>query len=59
MNEPALYKLILRSNKPKAEAFANWVCEEVCRLPRRRITGMRPAKPIRSYVLTASNRTKD
>lgn len=29
INEPALYRLIFRSNKPKAEDFANWVCAEV------------------------------
>jgi len=29
INEPALYKMIFRSNKPKAEEFANWVCAEV------------------------------
>lgn len=37
INEPAVYKLIFRSNKPKAEAFANWVCEEV--LPQLRKNG--------------------
>lgn len=29
INEAGLYKMIFRSNKPKAEQFANWVCEEV------------------------------
>jgi prophage antirepressor-like protein len=29
INESGLYRLIFRSNKPKAEEFANWVCEEV------------------------------
>lgn len=29
VNEPALYRLIFRSNKPKALEFANWVCGEV------------------------------
>lgn len=37
VNEAGLYKLIFRSNKPKAEEFANWVCEEV--LPTIRKTG--------------------
>ena len=37
VNEAGLYKLIFRSNKPKAEEFANWVCEEV--LPSIRKTG--------------------
>lgn len=27
--EPGLYKLIFRSNKPKANEFADWVCEDV------------------------------
>lgn len=29
VNEPAVYRLIFRSDKPRAEAFANWVCGEV------------------------------
>jgi prophage antirepressor-like protein len=29
INEAGLYRLIFRSNKPRAEEFANWVCEEV------------------------------
>ena len=29
VNEAGVYKLIFRSDKPKAEEFANWVCEEV------------------------------
>ena len=29
VKEAGVYKLIFRSNKPKAEEFANWVCEEV------------------------------
>lgn len=29
VSEPGIYKLVFRSNKPKAEEFANWVCEEV------------------------------
>jgi len=29
LSEPALYRLIFRSNKAKAIEFANWVCEEV------------------------------
>ncbi|WFP48530.1 BRO family protein [Methylomonas sp. EFPC3] len=37
INEAGVYKLIFRSNKPKAEAFANWVCEEV--LPQLRKNG--------------------
>ena len=29
VSEPAVYKLIFRSSKPAAEAFARWVCSEV------------------------------
>ena len=29
ISEPALYRLVFRSNKAKAIEFANWVCEEV------------------------------
>lgn len=29
IKEPAVYKLAFSSRKPAAEAFANWVCEEV------------------------------
>ncbi|TYT74490.1 BRO-N domain-containing protein [Desulfobotulus mexicanus] len=37
INEPALYKLAFRSNKPAAEEFTNWVASEV--LPSIRKTG--------------------
>ncbi|MCW7755428.1 BRO family protein [Desulfobotulus sp. H1] len=37
INEPALYKLAFRSNKPAAEDFTNWVASEV--LPAIRRTG--------------------
>lgn len=37
INEPNLYRLIFRSNKPQAQKFANWVYEEV--LPAIRKTG--------------------
>lgn len=37
INEPNLYRLIFRSNKPQAQAFANWVYSEV--LPQIRKTG--------------------
>lgn len=37
INEPNLYRLIFRSNKPNAQAFANWVYSEV--LPTIRKTG--------------------
>lgn len=37
INEPNLYRLIFRSNKPQAQAFADWVYNEV--LPQIRKTG--------------------
>ena len=37
LSEPGLYALILRSKKMEAEAFRDWICEEV--LPQRRVTG--------------------
>lgn len=37
MNEPGLYRLIFRSNKPEAEAFKDWVYDEL--LPTIRKTG--------------------
>jgi prophage antirepressor-like protein len=37
VNEPGLYRLMLRSNKPEAERFQDWVTEEV--LPSIRKTG--------------------
>lgn len=37
INEPNLYRVIFRSNKPEAEKFQNWVFEEV--LPQIRKTG--------------------
>lgn len=37
INEADLYRLVLRSNLPAAEQFADWVCEEV--LPALRHTG--------------------
>ncbi len=42
INEPNLYRLIFRSNKPEAQKFANWVYEEV--LPQIRQTGEFKAK---------------
>lgn len=29
INEPALYRIVFRSDKPEAERFCNWVCAEV------------------------------
>jgi prophage antirepressor-like protein len=37
VNESGLYRLILRSNKPDAERFQDWICDEV--LPEIRRTG--------------------
>lgn len=37
INEPNLYRTILKSDKPEAQKFENWVCEEV--LPSVRKTG--------------------
>lgn len=37
INEPCLYRLILRSNKPNAKQFSRWVYHEV--LPKLRQTG--------------------
>lgn len=47
INEPNLYRLIIKSRKPEAEAFEEWVMEEV--LPTIRKTG--------SYQLTAPKLT--
>lgn len=46
VNEPNLYRVILRSDKPIAREFENWVCEEV--LPSIRKTGVYSAvdKPV-------------
>lgn len=38
LNEAGLYKLIMRSDKPEAQAFQNWIASEV--LPSIRKTGM-------------------
>lgn len=43
INEPNLYRLIFRSNKPQAQAFADWVYSEV--LPTIRRTGCYSAAP--------------
>ena len=37
LSEPGLYALILRSKKKEAEAFQDWICEEV--LPQIRLNG--------------------
>ncbi|WP_249961111.1 BRO-N domain-containing protein [Histophilus somni] len=43
INEPNLYRVIFRSNKPEAVEFQNWVFEEV--LPQIRKTGKYQLKP--------------
>lgn len=50
INEAGVHKLIFRSNKPKAEQFANWVCEEVLPAIRRQgFFGTVPAKERLNY----------
>lgn len=48
VNEPNLYRLIFRSNKPEAQKFANWVYEEV--LPSIRKTGSYAVKTSDSAI---------
>ena len=48
INEPGLYALVFRSNKPEAKAFARWVRHEV--LPQVMHTGSYNAKPVASEV---------
>ncbi len=48
INEPAIYKLAFRSNKPDADAFTNWVASEV--LPQIRRTGSYRAKERQRYL---------
>jgi prophage antirepressor-like protein len=43
VNEPGLYKLVFKSNKPEAEEFTDWIAEEV--LPEIRQTGQYISKP--------------
>lgn len=49
INEQNLYKVIMRSNKPQAEAFQDWVCGEV--LPSIRKTGYYSTSPDRMKEL--------
>ncbi len=48
INEAGLYRLIFRSNKPKAVEFANWVLEEV--LPTLRKHGFFGQLPPKDYI---------
>lgn len=43
VNEPNMYKVIMRSDKPQAETFQDWVCEDV--LPAIRKTGKYEVTP--------------
>lgn len=47
INEPGLYNVILRSDKPQAKAFKRWVTHEV--LPAIRKTGSYSKKPMTDY----------
>ena len=47
--ESGLYKLIMQSRKPEAQAFKDWICEEV--LPSIRKTGTYSVKPVDSYQI--------
>lgn len=54
VNEPGLYKILLRSNKPEAKAFQRWVTHEV--LPQIRQTGaygQPPPETLHNPVLQA------
>lgn len=53
INEPNLYRLIFRSNKPQAQAFADWVYEEV--LPSIRRTG---AYSVADKTVTVAEHTR-
>lgn len=48
ISEPGLYRLILRSRKPEAERFAEWVCEDV--LPTIRKTGAFGTLDVRQQI---------
>lgn len=43
VNEPGLYKLVFKSNKPEAERFTDWIAEKV--LPEIRKTGQYSVQP--------------
>ncbi len=50
INEPGVYRLVLRSNKPKAEPFKRWIFHEV--LPSLRKTGSYSVKSMAMRMLT-------
>lgn len=46
INEPGVYRTIFRSNKPEAEHFANWICEDVIPSIRKQgFYGKQPCSP--------------
>ncbi|MGJ0489625.1 BRO-N domain-containing protein [Methylobacter sp.] len=49
INEPGLYRLIFRSNKPKAIEFSNWICEVV--LPELRRNGIFGELDVKAEIL--------
>jgi len=51
INEPGLYNVILRSDKPEAKDFKRWVTHEV--LPQIRSRGMYQSKPLTAAQLLA------
>ncbi len=57
LNEANLYRLILRSRKPEAAAFSDWVVEEV--LPSIRKTGAYDQQPHKRVNPTLTNRLED
>ncbi|EGP02427.1 hypothetical protein AAUPMG_12896, partial [Pasteurella multocida subsp. multocida str. Anand1_goat] len=63
INEPNLYRLIIKSRKPEAEPFETWVFEEV--LPQIRKTGkyevqsQQLALPEPDYKLTAIQNSEE
>jgi prophage antirepressor-like protein len=55
INEPNLYRVIFRSNKPEARKFQDWVFDTV--LPTIRATGgFAPAAPAVTYLTTAQRK---
>lgn len=57
INEPGLYRLMMRSDRPEAEAFQDWVTDEV--LPAIRKTGRYQSKGGRLARLARQAKTKD
>lgn len=52
INEPGLYSVILRSDKPEAKQFKHWVTHEV--LPSIRSTGSYQSKPMTATEILAA-----